>query len=122
MPSRWSWAASRRRSCWTTPTSTALNGVMYGIFSSTGQSCIAGSRLFVARAIYDEFFTDWCPRRSAGSGRARRPAQVGPLVHPKHRDIVAAHVDLARDEGGRFLCGGAIPDAEVPRARSTCRR
>ena len=27
----------------------ALAGVLFGIFSSTGQSCIAGSRLFVQR-------------------------------------------------------------------------
>ena len=32
----------------------AVNGVLYGIFSSSGESCIAGSRLFVARGIYDE--------------------------------------------------------------------
>ena len=33
----------------------ALAGVLFGIFSSTGQSCIAGSRLFVQRAVYEEF-------------------------------------------------------------------
>lgn len=33
----------------------ALAGVMYGVFSSSGQSCIAGSRLFVARSRYEEF-------------------------------------------------------------------
>ena len=30
----------------------AVNGVLYGIFSSAGESCIAGSRLFVARKLY----------------------------------------------------------------------
>ncbi|MGT2427957.1 aldehyde dehydrogenase family protein [Cupriavidus basilensis] len=29
----------------------AVNGVLYGIFSSSGESCIAGSRLFVARSL-----------------------------------------------------------------------
>ena len=33
----------------------AIAGVMFGIFSSTGQSCIAGSRLFVQKDIYNEF-------------------------------------------------------------------
>ena len=33
----------------------AISGVMFGIFSSTGQSCIAGSRLFIHESIYDEF-------------------------------------------------------------------
>nr|MBF3181353.1 aldehyde dehydrogenase family protein [Pseudomonas aeruginosa] len=33
----------------------AVAGVLYGIFSSSGESCIAGSRLFVASERYDEF-------------------------------------------------------------------
>ncbi|MBT8409022.1 MAG: aldehyde dehydrogenase family protein, partial [Alphaproteobacteria bacterium] len=33
----------------------AVAGVLFGIFSSSGQSCIAGSRLFVERGIYDAF-------------------------------------------------------------------
>src|SRR5256885_6987360 len=33
----------------------AVNGVLYGIFSSSGESCIAGSRLFVARSLHAEF-------------------------------------------------------------------
>jgi acyl-CoA reductase-like NAD-dependent aldehyde dehydrogenase len=35
----------------------ACAGVLFGMFSSTGQSCIAGSRLFVERPIYDAFVT-----------------------------------------------------------------
>ena len=40
----------------------AVNGVLYGIFSSSGESCIAGSRLFVARKLYGEFgYIDMVP-------------------------------------------------------------
>ena len=90
----------------------AVNGVMYGIFSSTGQSCIAGSRLFVHASIYDEFLDRLVAKTNAlriGSGQTPG-VQIGPLVHHKHRDSVAEYVDLAREEGGRILCGGAIPD------------
>jgi betaine-aldehyde dehydrogenase len=92
----------------------AVNGVMYGIFSSTGQSCIAGSRLFVDRRIYDEFLEKLVAKtQRLRLGPGRDPdTQVGPMVHRKHRDSVAAYVDLAREEGGRVLCGGAIPDDE----------
>ncbi|GAF43533.1 aldehyde dehydrogenase [Rhodococcus wratislaviensis] len=92
----------------------AVNGVMYGIFSSTGQSCIAGSRLFVDRRIYDEFLAKLVAKtQQLRLGPGRDPdTQVGPMVHRKHRDSVAAYVDLARAEGGRVLCGGAIPDDE----------
>jgi aldehyde dehydrogenase (NAD+) len=92
----------------------AVNGVMYGIFSSTGQSCIAGSRLFVDRRIYDEFLEKLVAKtQRLRLGPGRDPdTQVGPMVHRKHRDSVTAYVDLAREEGGRVLCGGAIPDDE----------
>lgn len=90
----------------------ALAGVLFGIFSSSGQSCIAGSRVFVHRGIYDEFVT----RLVEATGRLRvgpgtEPGvHIGPLVTTAHRDSVAAMVDLARAEGGRVRCGGSIPD------------
>ncbi|HET8929227.1 MAG TPA: aldehyde dehydrogenase [Acidimicrobiales bacterium] len=90
----------------------AVAGVMYGIFSSTGQSCIAGSRLFVDRSLYEPFMERLVERTRAlriGHGRDPR-TQVGPLVHHTHRASVARYVDLARCEGGRVLCGGTAPD------------
>ncbi|MFB7369884.1 aldehyde dehydrogenase [Streptomyces sp. NPDC056222] len=92
----------------------ALAGVLFGIFSSSGQSCIAGSRLFVAREIYDTFVGELVERvRKLRVGPGTDPAtQVGPLVHHRHRDSVAAYVDLARSEGARVLCGGSVPLGE----------
>jgi acyl-CoA reductase-like NAD-dependent aldehyde dehydrogenase len=95
-------------------TELALAGVMFGIFSSSGQSCIAGSRLFVAREIYDSFVGRLVERvRDLRVGPGTEPGtQVGPLVHHRHRDAVAAYVDLARAEGARVLCGGSVPEGE----------
>ncbi|MFD8641368.1 aldehyde dehydrogenase [Streptomyces zaomyceticus] len=92
----------------------ALAGVLFGIFSSSGQSCIAGSRLFVAREIHDTFVGELVERvRALRVGSGTDPAtQVGPLVHHRHRDAVAAYVDLARSEGARVLCGGSAPTGE----------
>ncbi|MEU5956600.1 aldehyde dehydrogenase [Streptomyces sp. NPDC047525] len=89
----------------------ALAGVMFGIFSSSGQSCIAGSRLFVARELYEEFVSGLVERvRKLRVGPGTAPdTQVAPLVHHRHRDSVAAYVDLAREEGARVLCGGGVP-------------
>lgn len=90
----------------------AVNGVLYGIFSSSGQSCIAGSRLFVARGLYRAFVDRLVEKASqlrVGPGTDPR-VQVGPLVHPRHRDSVAQYVELARSEGGTVLCGGRVPE------------
>ncbi|MBF9069510.1 aldehyde dehydrogenase [Streptacidiphilus fuscans] len=92
----------------------ALAGVLFGIFSSSGQACIAGSRLFVPESLYDEFVGELVRRTEqlrVGPGTDPR-TQVGPLAHPRHRDAVAAYVELARKEGGRIRCGGAAPEGE----------
>ncbi|GAA4834189.1 aldehyde dehydrogenase [Saccharopolyspora rosea] len=92
----------------------AVAGVLYGIFSSSGQSCVAGSRIFVQAEIYDEFVD----RLVAATRRLRvgpgtdPDTRVAPLVTFAHRDRVAALVDRAREEGARVLCGGQVPADE----------
>jgi len=92
----------------------ACAGVMFGIFSSTGQSCIAGSRLFVERAIYDTFVA----KLVAATGRLKvghpfeATTQVAPLIRPKHRDEVEDHVAKARADGGKILTGGERPSGQ----------
>ncbi len=89
----------------------AVNGVLYGIFSSSGESCIAGSRLFVARAIYDEFVTRVA--EAAKNLRVGDPAdertQMGPLITARHREGIERYVDLGVSEGGRIRTGGVRP-------------
>lgn len=90
----------------------AVNGILYGIFSSSGQSCIAGSRLFVAESLRDAFvekLVEATRRLRVGHG-LDPDTQVAPLVHHRHRDSVSEHVERARAEGGRVLVGGAVPE------------
>ena len=89
----------------------AVAGVLYGIFSSSGESCIAGSRLFVARGIYETFME----RLAAGAAALRvgDPAdertQLGPLITARHRDSIESYVALGVAEGGRLRTGGTRP-------------
>jgi betaine-aldehyde dehydrogenase len=89
----------------------AVNGVLFGIFSSSGQSCVAGSRLFVADAVREQFVERLVERtRALHVGHGLDPStQVAPLVHHQHRDSVAGHVARAVAEGGRLLTGGSAP-------------
>ncbi len=93
----------------------ALAGVISGIFGSAGQSCVAGSRLFVERSIYKDFVDDLC--RRAATIRVGLPddpeTQMGPLVSWRHRERVAGYVELARTEGGDVRVGGHAPDDAV---------
>lgn len=90
----------------------AVNGVLYGIFSSSGESCIAGSRLFVARAQYEPFMD----RLAAAAARLRvgDPAdertQMGPLITDRHRDSIESYVAMGVEDGGQLRTGGMRPD------------
>ncbi|SUE63309.1 aldehyde dehydrogenase [Roseomonas gilardii] len=90
----------------------ALAGVLFGIFSSTGQSCIAGSRLFVQRAVYDEFVSRLVAATEAlRVGHSFEPrTQVAPLIHDDHRDSVEAMIRDAVAEGAEILAGGRRPE------------
>ncbi|UFN48182.1 aldehyde dehydrogenase [Roseomonas sp. OT10] len=89
-----------------------LAGVLFGIFSSTGQSCIAGSRLLVQRGVYDRFLERLVAATKAlRVGHPADPAtQVAPMIRDPHRDSVERYVALAREEGGEILAGGRRPE------------
>jgi betaine-aldehyde dehydrogenase len=93
----------------------ALSGVLYGIFSSQGQACIAGSRLFVQRSVYDAFVERLVARaKQLVVGDPLDPGtHLGPLISEPQRARVESYVELARAEGGRILCGGKRPAGEA---------
>ncbi|WP_371229565.1 aldehyde dehydrogenase [Roseovarius sp. 2305UL8-3] len=91
----------------------AVAGVAGGIFSGAGESCVAGSRIFVEASLFDAF----CERlvAKAQSMKVGRPeadgVEIGPLIHAAHRDAVHGHVTRAVQAGATLLTGGTIPDA-----------
>lgn len=93
----------------------AAKGVAYGIFSSAGQACIAGSRLFIHSSIYDEFLARL---KTITEGlRVGHPetagVHLGSLINAKHLESVDRYVQLAKSEGGTVLTGGkALTEGE----------
>ncbi len=89
----------------------AAAGVVSGIFGSAGQSCIAGSRLFVEKTIYKEFMQDLISKTERIKvGLPDEPTtQMGPLISKAHRAKVEGYIELAKREGGRVLVGGGRP-------------
>ncbi|KXV16921.1 aldehyde dehydrogenase [Caballeronia megalochromosomata] len=92
----------------------AVNGVLYGIFSSSGESCIAGSRLFVERKVYGEFMARLVEgaRKLRVGDPTRENTQMGPLITGQHRESIERYVALGLDEGGTLLCGGERPSGD----------
>ncbi|HEB4872538.1 TPA: aldehyde dehydrogenase [Kluyvera ascorbata F0526] len=89
----------------------AARGICYGIFSSAGQACIAGSRLFIHEQVYAPLMARLLElTRGLRVGHPfSRDTHVGPLISEAHRQRVLEYVELAKQEGGRVLCGGEIP-------------
>ena len=89
----------------------AISGVLFGIFSSSGESCIAGSRLFVERSIQPAFvrrLTEAARQLRIGDPESEQ-TQMGPLISNAHRESVERYVALGLSEGGRLLTGGERP-------------
>ena len=89
----------------------AVNGAVSGIFAATGQTCIAGSRLLVQRAVHDEVVDRLVAlARTARIGDPARPeTQVGPVTTLAQRQRVLDYVDIARSEGATCVLGGGKP-------------
>ena len=81
-----------------------------GQYDNAGQVCLAGTRLLVHTAVYDEFASRLRAAIAAlRQGDPRDPAtQVGPLIHPTHLARVSGYVERAAAAGARVVCGGRV--------------
>lgn len=88
--------------------SNAVYGVMTGIFAATGQSCMAGSRVLVERAVYEQVAQLLVERGSRMiAGDPLDPeTQLGPLASRAQIDKVMSYFEIARAERLECLTGG----------------
>lgn len=86
----------------------AINGSVAGIFAAAGQSCVAGSRLYLHESIADKFLNRMVEiARSVKIGDPQdKTTQMGPLCTPAQMTHIETQVALAKSEGGRVLTGG----------------
>jgi aminomuconate-semialdehyde/2-hydroxymuconate-6-semialdehyde dehydrogenase len=86
-------------------------------FTNQGQVCLCGSRLLIHEKLYDRFLAAYLDRVKALKigDPLDEATQQGALVSRQHLDKVSSYVDLARQLGGKILCGGTPPpSASVP--------
>ena len=86
----------------------ALATTVRSSFRNQGEICLCGSRILVERSYYAEFRDAFVDRvKALRVGDPNDPGtDLGALVSEAHMEKVLAYVKLAREEGGRVLCGG----------------
>ena len=90
----------------------ALNGITAGIFGASGQSCIAGSRLYIQSKIYDEFLDKLVTKAEKiklGSPM-NKDTQMGPLNSFKQLENIEKNIKATVEKGGKIRCGGKRSD------------
>jgi 5-carboxymethyl-2-hydroxymuconic-semialdehyde dehydrogenase len=77
-------------------------------YDNAGQACLAGTRLLVERAVYDEFLDRFRVRASGlRQGDPRVPGiDIGPLITRDHLARVDGFVQRAKAEGAKAAIGG----------------
>ena len=89
----------------------AINGVTASIFGASGQSCIAGSRLYLQKGIYEEFLSKISTKAQnikIGSPM-KEDTQMGPLATLNQLNNIQEKIAQTIEQGGKIITGGERP-------------
>ena len=86
----------------------AINGIMASIFGASGQSCIAGSRLYLQEDIYQDYLDELKKRTEAIKigDPLSATTQLGPLATLKQLKNIQEKIQQTIEQGGKIITGG----------------
>lgn len=86
----------------------ATNGILAGNFGASGQSCVAGSRVYIQRGLYKELVSRLL--KATAEIRVGNPldstSHIGPLCTMAQVEGIEAALLKAREQGASVLAGG----------------
>jgi (Z)-2-((N-methylformamido)methylene)-5-hydroxybutyrolactone dehydrogenase len=89
----------------------ASNAIVAGIFAASGQSCVAGSRLYVEQSIHGrliEVLKNKAERIVIGDPQDPK-TEMGPLATRRQRDGIERVLERSVAEGAKLATGGRRP-------------
>ena len=86
----------------------ALTNTLRSSFANQGQICLCGSRVFVEGSLFNRFRDDLVQRTNQlkVGDPLDSATDMGAIVSAAHHKKISDCVQLAREEGGKILCGG----------------
>ena len=86
----------------------AINGIMASIFGASGQSCIAGSRLYLQEDIYNEYLEELKSRVEGIKigDPLSATTQLGPLATLTQLQNIEEKIKQTIEQGGKIIAGG----------------
>jgi phenylacetaldehyde dehydrogenase len=89
-------------------------GAAGAIFFNSGQVCVAGSRLFAHKSVFDQVLEGmaatapfWSPRPSLDP-----EAHMGPLVSKEQHERVMGYIEAGKRDGASVVMGGDVPASD----------
>lgn len=82
--------------------------VVTASFSNQGEICLCGSRIFIEKSIYSKFKEAFIARVKAlkVGDPNNEDSNMGAIVSLQHKQKILSYIKLAKEEGGKILCGG----------------
>jgi acyl-CoA reductase-like NAD-dependent aldehyde dehydrogenase len=93
----------------------AIKGAANGIFFNNGQTCIAGSRIFVEEPVYEEVLERlgaWADNIRVGQPLDAN-TQMGPIVSERQLNRVMGYVEAGAQEGARVVAGAGRGEGDL---------
>jgi 5-carboxymethyl-2-hydroxymuconic-semialdehyde dehydrogenase len=92
----------------------ALDATVFQIYSFNGERCTANSRALIEESVFDEFTAQLAERtkKVKVGNPLDSSTEVGPLIHPEHKQRVLEYIEIGKKEGARLLAGGHAVGSE----------
>ena len=93
----------------------AIVGATWAIFGNNGQSCTAGSRLYIQRSVYDRILqgiADETQKIQVGPGMQTQQPDIGPVISQSQLSKIMGYIDEGVADGGETVTGGKRMDSE----------
>jgi len=93
----------------------AIKGANWAVFSTAGQECVAGSRLYIERPVFEQVLEGLAAeagRIRVGNGFTPK-IHIGPLVSETQLQRVMGYIENGRQSGAEIVTGGTRLGGEL---------